>query len=242
MSEKNAKYNSFPNLSPYLSDDKYKNPKEDHKFILSQIKKNCDDNRIYSLCDLGCANGDLLYLIKQNFPEWKLTGYDYTEEFINYAKGFKGLKGVNLVHKDLFEIKDKFDFVISDGVTQIFPDIEKTINKYLDICNSGGYVITTGRFNKFDIEVRMQYCDNSNSEARGVWRQDWSFHSRTLIRNKFEKKVKKLDFLDVVMDKDIPFNPDMPINQWTFRDSNGRNIITNGTNFILNKTLLTIQK
>ena len=242
MSEKNASYNSFPNLSPYLSRDRYQDPKEDHKFILNEIKKRCVDGRNYSLCDLGCAHGDLLYLIKRNFPEWKLTGYDYTKEFIDYAKAFEGLEGVRLICEDLFKINDKFDFVISDGVTQIFPDIEKTINQYLDICNSGGYVITTGRFNKYDIEVRMQYCDNSNDEARGVWRQDWSFHSRKSIRNKFENKVKKLDFLDVTMDKDLPYNQNMPINQWTFRDSNGKNIITNGTNFILNKTLLMIEK
>ena len=44
------------------------------------------------------------------------------------------------------------------------------------------------------------------------------------------------------MNKDLSYQPNMPINQWTFRDSEGKNIITNGTNLILNKTLLTIQK
>ena len=239
---KKAEYKAYPDLSPYLKDDRYKNPKEVHKFILERIKELYKNDSKIKACDLGCGNGDLLYLIKQNFPYWDLAGYDYTNEFIDYAKAFKGLENVRFFQNDLFKVKEKYDIVISDGVTDIFPDIEKTINKYLDICNSGGHIITTGMFNKFDIEVRLQYCDNSNPETKGVWREDWCQHSRSFIIELFKDKVKKIDFIDVIMDKNLSYNPKMPIIQWTFRDSDGRNIITNGTNIFLNKTLLIITK
>jgi len=239
---KKAEYKAFPNLSPYLKDDRYNNPKEDHKFILSKLKSIYDNDLIQSACDVGCGNGDLLYLIKQNYNNWELTGYDYTKEFIEHAQKFDGLKDVRFFHQDLFKIEEKYDIVLADGVTHIFPDIEKTINKYLEICNDGGHILTTGRFNKHDIEVRMQYCDNSNPEAKGVWREDWCQHSRSLILELFKDKVDKIEFIDVVMDKNINYNPNMPINQWTFRDFDGKNIITNGTNVILNKTLLIIKK
>ena len=147
-----AKYKAFPNLSPYLKNDRYKNPKEDHKFILSKLKSIFKDDSTHSACDVGCGNGDLLYLIKQNYFNWELTGYDYTKEFIDYARKFEGLINVNFIHEDLFKIKNKYDIVLADGVTHIFPDIEKTISKYLEICNDGGYIVTTGRFNKYDIE------------------------------------------------------------------------------------------
>ena len=39
MSEQKAEYKAYPEFSPYLKSDRYKNPKEDHKFILSIIKK-----------------------------------------------------------------------------------------------------------------------------------------------------------------------------------------------------------
>ena len=240
--KKSAEYKAFPELSPYLKGDRYNEPKEDHKFILERIKELYQEDTVINACDLGCGNGDLLYLIKQHFPSWDLTGYDYTQEFIDYAKAFEGLKDVSFFQKDLFKIEEKFDIVIADGVTHIFPDIEKTINKYLDICNSGGHIITTGRFNKFDIEVRLQYCDNSNPKTKDVWREDWCQHSRSTIIDLFFNKVQNIKFIDVIMDKDLSYNPKMPINQWTFRDSNGKNIITNGTNVILNKTLLIITK
>ena len=88
----------------------------------------------------------------------------------------------------------------------------------------------------------MQYCDNSNPETKGIWREDWCQHSRSLIVNLFQKKVQEIEFIDVIMDKDLSYNSKMPINQWTFRNSEGKNLITNGTNVILNKTLLIIKK
>jgi len=241
MNEK-AKYKAFPSLSPYLNTDRYKNPKEDHKFILSKLQEIYEPESKLNVCDLGCGNGDLLYLIHQHFSNWNLTGYDFTKEFIDFAKSQENLKEINFFQKDLFEVNQKFDLVIADSVTQIFPDIEKTLSKYLEICNEKGYIFTTGRFNKYDIEVRLQYCDNSNSEAEGVWREDWSQHSRSFIKKLFLDKVSFLEFTDVIMNKDLSYQANMPINQWTFRDSEGKNIITNGTNLILNKTLLTIQK
>ena len=242
MSEKKAEYKAFPEFSPYLKSDRYENPKEDHKFILSIIKKFYDKNSLIEVCDLGCANGDLLYLINRNFPKWKLTGFDFTKEFIEYANSIEDLKEIKFIHEDLFKVKGNYDIVLSDGVTQIFPDIEKTINKYLDLCKDGGYIITTGRFNKYDIEVRLQYCDNSNPHTKNIWREDWCQHSRTSVYNLFSDKVKKLEFIDVIMDKNLPQDSSSPINQWTFRDAEGNNIITNGTNLMLNKTILLIKK
>ncbi len=242
MSQKNAKYQSLPELSPYVLKERFNREKEDHKFMLQKIEQLIDTSQEVTLCDAGCGSGEFLYFIKKRYPHWKLTGYDYTKEFIDTGKSFEGLEGIRLIHKDIYDIDETFDIVVSDGVTQIFPDMEKILQKKLDMCNPGGYVVSTGRFNKFDIEVRLQYCDNSNPVAKGNWRADWNQHSRQSVIRFFGDKVKSIEFVDVVMDKDLPLNEDFPINQFTFRDANGKNIITNGTNMILNKTLLIMQK
>ena len=40
---------------------------------------------------------------------------------------------------------------------------------------------------------------------------------------------------------DVPYDKDKPhVNEFTFKDSDGRNIITNGLNMIVNPTLMTI--
>ena len=45
------------------------------------------------------------------------------------------------------------------------------------------------------------------------------------------------------MDKDLPFDSVKPaVNSFTFRAADGRNVITNGLNLIVNRTLLVIEK
>jgi ubiquinone/menaquinone biosynthesis C-methylase UbiE len=232
----------LPALSPYIRQDRYAAPKEDHKFFERKLREKIDVNAPLNVVDVGCGNGELLYLLKQKFPHWNLTGYDFTPEFIETGKNFPGLSGVELIAVDMFDIKRTFDVVLSDGVIQIFPEVQKPLEKMISICNDRGHVFVNGRFNKFDIEVRLQYCDNTNEISRGIWRADWNQHSRQSIIRLFGSSVQSIEFQDVNMDKDLPLNPDMPINSFTFRDINGRNIITNGVNMILNRTMLIIKK
>ena len=43
------------------------------------------------------------------------------------------------------------------------------------------------------------------------------------------------------MTVELPRKPEAPhSNVWTFKDENGKIIVTNGTNMMLNKTLLTV--
>ncbi len=56
-------------------------------------------------------------------------------------------------------------------------------------------------------------------------------------------KAKKVEFEDLIMKVDLPFKPKNPhTNAFTFRDENGKRIITNGLNLIATSTIMTIQK
>lgn len=243
MSEfRNAEYHPLPSLSPYVRQDRYSTPKEDHKYFARMLREKIDVKSPLSVVDVGCGNGELLYLLKQEFPHWKLTGYDFTPEFIKTGRNFPGLSGVELIVADIFNIDRTFDIVLCDSVVQIFPEIQKPLEKLLSICNEDGYIFVTGLFNKFDIEVRLQYCDNTNEMSQGIWRTDWNQHSQQSIIRLFGPRVQSIEFHDIIMDKDLPLNPDMPINSFTFRDINGKNIITNGLNIILNRPMLIIKK
>ena len=91
-------------------------------------------------------------------------------------------------------------------------------------------------FNFHDVEVRMQYCDNSNKHAKNLWRRDWSQHSIKSIKSFLKKKkLKQIRFKEIPMEKNIKFNNKIHVNQFTFRDAKNRNLITNGTNIILNR-------
>ena len=242
MKTQQAKYVSLPSLSPYARGDRYEILKEDHKAIIRKLQKIFGKTASLNVVDVGCGNGELIYSVKKSFPQWSYTGYDYTEDFINTGRKFPGLAGVRLIHKDLFEIDKIFDLVLCSSVIQIFPDIGPPLNKLLSLCKKGGSLLIDGLFNQFDIEVRTQFCDNSRPETKGLWRVDWNQHSRRSIIELLKDNVESVEFEDVIMDKDIPLDPEMPINRFTFRDSRGRNIITNGTNMMMNRTLLTIKK
>lgn len=237
-----AKYEPLPPLSPYVRKDQYASPKEEHKLFVEELRKRVDTRLSLKIVDVGCANGRLLHLLKRQFPHWDLTGYDFTKEFIETGENYEGLSGVRLVHLDMFDIDETFDIVLSDGMLQIFPDIERPLNKLMSICRAGGFLLLTGLFNAFDIEVRIQYCDNTNEISKGIWRCDWNRHSRQSIRKLVEHRVESMEFLNVIMDKDLPLDANMPINCFTFRDANDKNLITNGMEMILNKTMLVVKK
>jgi len=185
----------------------------------------------------------LLYFLGQQYPEIKFHGFDYTPEFIEFANKHVTLKNTEFVCGDLFELNlEDFDLVISDGVTQIFDNVFSVLNKKISILHKGGILLTTGRFNKFDIEVRMQYCDNSKSETKGLWRSDWCQHSRKSIYDYYGDKVESIEFKDMNFNLDLECDEKNPINQFTINTGDENRVITNGTNVILNKTLLKIVK
>lgn len=236
-----SKYRAIPELSPYTKGDRYELLKEDHKNFIEILKCKIETEKVYDFVDIGCGNGEMLYQFSKVFPHWNYSGYDYTKEFIETAKNFPGLKEVSFQQSDMFEVNSKHDIVFCSSVFQIFEDPEKPLLKLLDLCNDNGFVFVDGLFNKFDIEVKLEYCDNSNEISKGLWRRDWNQHSQTKIQSILNNKVSSFEFLDVPMNLDMECNIKMPINRFTFRDQFGNNIITNGTNLMMNRVLLIIK-
>ncbi|KAB2845990.1 MAG: class I SAM-dependent methyltransferase [Hyphomicrobiaceae bacterium] len=229
--------------SPYTKANRYQNPKENYKHVARRLTGSPFKDRACSVIDAACGNGELLYHLRGNFPNWQLYGVDFTEAFIDVAKNYEGLKGVRFEHKDLFDVNETFDIVICTGLITTFWEPESLLDKLLGLCRSGGRVLVDGCFNKHDIEVRCIYMDNSNPDLRGKWRRDWSQHSRSGLRELLKGKCKTVEFDDIVMGVDIPRSAAKPqTHVWTFRDAEGKNLITNGTNILLNASLMVIEK
>ena len=60
-------------------------PKEIFTYLIKLLKKKSKRRNI-SLIDIGCANGELLYHLGKNFPEFNLTGIDVDKDLLNIAK------------------------------------------------------------------------------------------------------------------------------------------------------------
>lgn len=232
-----------PGGTPYLSTARFGKPKEDFKAIARKLEQLLDRERPCKLVDVGCANGELLHYLKGLFPNWSLHGFDRAGEFIETARCQPELADVHLKQRDLYDIDGIFDVVVSTCFLVQFMDIEKPLRKLLDLCAPGGRVLSTGLFNPHDIEVRVEFCDNTFAETRGVWRTDFNRHSQAHIRRLFEGEVQRIEFEECRYDSlELPENPDNPIRVWTLADASGKTWLVNGAFQLCNQTLMVIHK
>lgn len=236
-----AEYLPLPELSPYINHERYESPKENFKHVARKLEQLSEPDRRYRYADIACANGEMLYFLKKRFPSWEFQGYDFCPEFIECGRSFPGLEGVEFTLMDFYELEKKFDIVSFIGMMHGMWEPEEPLLKLLSLCEQGGVLLVDGCFNPFDVEFRAVFMDNSNPDAAGKWRRDFSQHSRTAIGKILEGRCRSFEFEDIVMGVDIPRKPDAPhSNVWTFRDEDDRVVVTNGTHMILNKTLLTV--
>jgi SAM-dependent methyltransferase len=237
-----AEYLPIPELSPYVTHERYERPKEVFKLVAKRLAELTEAGRRYRYADIACANGELLYLLKRRFPHWTLEGFDFTPEFIACGRDFPGLDGVKLHVQDLFTLDDRFDAVSFLGMLHGVWEFEPYLEKLLSLVSPGGLLLVDGCFNPFDIELRAVFMDNSKPEAAGKWRRDFSQHSRSALARFLAGRCRDFTFEDVPMAVEIPRRPDAPhANVWTFRDEHGRVLVTNGTNMLLNKTLMIVR-
>lgn len=236
-----AQYLPIPELSPYTKHDRYERPKEIFKHLARKLAGITDPERAYDYADIATANGELLYYLRKQFPHWSFTGYDITPEFIAAGKAFPGLEGVPLYVSDLYDVRGQFDVVSFINVMTAIWDPEEPLAHLLSLVREGGIVLVDGCFNKYDIELRAVFMDNSKAESAGLWRRECSQHSRQSIARFLEGRCRKFEFEDIPMNVEIPRNPDAPhANVWTFKDEHGGIHITNGTNLLMEKSLLTV--
>ena len=115
--------------SIYLKENRYDNYKESFLFLVKLLNKVINKERNYSLIDVGCANGELIYLLKKRFKNISFTGLDIRKDLIRKAKKKLGKK-VNFINNDIFKntINEQFDFVICSGVIGITDEPKKFLN------------------------------------------------------------------------------------------------------------------
>ena len=92
------------------------------------------------ILDFGCASGHYYLELKKLDKDIKYTGFDATQNYINFAKKyFKKNKNINFKVKNLLSnnisSKEKFDIVYSCNVLLHLPEILKPIKNLLSLTN-----------------------------------------------------------------------------------------------------------
>lgn len=238
-----SRYEPLPEHSPYTRHDRYdKPPKEVFKAVEQKLRQVADPDRPLRYADIACANGEMLYYLRSQFPRWDMSGYDITPEFIETGRQFAGLDGVALHVSDLFDIEARFDVVTCVNIMSLMWDPQPVLEKLLSLVAPGGTLVVEGLFNEHDVEVRMVMMDNSTSESEGRWFREGNQHSQASIAKLLDGQCEQFSFDPVVMGVEIPPREGVPATHvWTFKDEHGRNLVTNGSHVLFQNWLLTVQ-
>jgi len=189
--------------------------------------------------DIGCAKAEFIWSIKEEFPQIKYTGLEYSEALINLAKKESTLKDVTLIQGDAqdFELHQEFDVVLMSGVHSIFDDWHKPIAQMLKHTKSGGKGYIFGMFNPHDVDVLVRYKNNAvQSES---WESGLNNFSLMHVVSYLKQNTEKCDVHKFEISADLTIG-DNPINSYTLKTDQGK-IIANGTGLITDFYLLEYQ-
>ena len=223
----------------YLKDNYYKDKKEIFSFIIDILKKKNKEN--YSLIDLGCARGELLYHIKNEMPNYsELYGLDYSSQLIESAQESSLLEDINFEVGDAqnFNLNKKFDFVVCIGVTGYFDSLDKLFARIYEHLKEGGVAIVCNLFNEYDIDVIVKYRNNGYFNK---FESGWNIHSIKTARTELDKAGLSLTSLSKFELSFDDYPKDDPARSWTSIVDNQKKFI-NGLGLVYDLVCLDISK
>lgn len=212
--------------------------------IIGFIKKNFKKTEELNFLDVGCANGDLIFLLSKIFKKSNFTGIDIDKKTLTYAKKrMKQNENCKFIHSNLvkFNPSQKFDVIIASGLLSFFENFKdpfKTLIKLMNRKTKSG-IFLFGRFNSSNIDTFIKFRDNDSKSKK--WRDGLHSFSINTIANYL--KTKKLNY------KFFKFN--LPINlkknkkfltTYTLKLMNNKRIILNSANIIAEYYHLVIKR
>ena len=215
----------------YLKENRYKKTKDSFKYFFNILKKKTNKNKKYSLVDIGCANGELLYNIEKKFKNLSLTGVDIHQNLLDKAKKHCSNK-VLFLKKDISKKNQrigKYDIIILSGVLSIFDNPKIVLKNLLMNLKKNGQIYIYGLFNPYPSNVYVKYEDLSLNKK--VLQSGWNMFSIKFIKTFF--KNKKVELFPFFMKRKIKQNKKDLFRSWTIKLS-GKNYCINALGIIQN--------
>ena len=211
----------------YLKENRYENPKDNFLLLVKLLKNEIKKNKNYTLLDVGCANGELLYLLRKKFKNVKLSGLDIRKDLLLKAKKKLG-DNINFFRKDIFKktLNQKFDFVICSAVIGITDNPKKFLMNLIKMKKKGGFVYLSHNFNEYDFNV---YVKCEKLEKKNFLECGWNLFSLKYIKSVCSNY--KVKFFKFVIKKKIFPNKLDKLRSWTVKVDN-ENCFINGLSIL----------
>lgn len=226
----------------YLDENRYKEPKENFKFILKDAL-GFAETMPKTILDVGCAAGEFSYFLKSQLPNAQITGMDVVPELV--AKARREVSGAEFKTGSVLDPAAEertFDMVFLIGVHSIFDDIQPIIANLLQWCNPGGTVVIFGLINSYDLDVYLKVDRLKQKDV--VLETGWNFFSRATFDRILTEHAQALDwkFADFEIDIDLPPNENDPLRSWTVAKADGARMIVNGMGLVHDLKNLCVRK
>jgi len=213
----------------YLNKSRYNNPKENFKFLIKLLKAEKLNNK-FSLLDVGCSNGELLYNLNNFFKKASLTGIDVDGKLLNKAKKICP-KNIVFLKKNISNTNlkiGKFDVIILSGVLSIFKNSEKILRNLLSLLKSRGKIFIFDSLNVYSYNLYIKSETFEQNKKRVLYK---NMYSTAFLKKFFKKCGKKTKFIPFVLKTNIKKDKKNPINGWT-ENLSGKKIVTSGLGLI----------
>lgn len=222
-------------LETYIGTNKAETIKDVYRFLQDRME-DADLATPRSICDIGCATGDLLAFLGQVFPDADLVGVDIEPTLIESAKAEPTLQHAKFLIDDALSVSaGQFDLVTCFGVLGIFDDFAPLLNNLVANSKPGGQVYVQALLNPDDIDVHILYRDNGNNLD---WMRGFNIFSRKQVANWAHERGIEIAFHDFRMTSELPKRPALPHRAHTVDFADGTRRTINGLCLLLPETLL----
>tara|TARA_B100000427_G_C15378209_1_gene537628 strand:+ start:48 stop:755 length:708 start_codon:yes stop_codon:yes gene_type:complete len=209
----------------YSKKSRYLKPKENFLMLTELIKKDKPKYN-FSLLDVGCANGELLFNLNKKFKSANLTGIDVDEKLLNKAK-INCPKEISFKKKSAMSEKfdnKKFDYIICCGVLSIFKDGEKILLNLKNNLKQGGKIFIFDSFNKYFFNLKIFVEDHRNEKFKSFKKNVYSIQ---FIERYFRKKKMRIKYHPFHLKTKLKRNKKNFIYNWTEKVA-GKKVVTSG--------------
>lgn len=147
-----------------LHDEDWRNVKPDYAALakdkdisarMSMLVKFCRRNKPNRILDIGCGSGYLGFLLKKDFPEISIIGFDISETAIAQINSYEKAYTLSLDNSDIPEADNSFDVVVCAEVIEHIYDIDHCLTEIKRVLKPGGKaIITTPNFSFWRYRIK----------------------------------------------------------------------------------------
>lgn len=137
----------------------------------------------FRILDLGCGTGNLIKMIRENYPKAKIYALDFSNTMIDVAKK-KNIANINYICADMFNLEHEhlpyFDIIITSFVFHNFKSIEEhncIIKKIYNHLSVNGKVIIADLVNLVEPRKKRKYQECLVNTMR-----DYGLHDDEIVK------------------------------------------------------------